>query len=105
VSLSRKFIFVLVGSIILIAVINLVAFSAFYTTYTKSYIAEKIESKDKITIEYVNEIIEKQTIDDIDNIFNDAEIDFFELLEDNAGEIPLENQSNTDIVINYLVKS
>lgn len=81
------------------------AFSAFYTTYTKSYIAEKIQAKDKITIEYVNEIIEKQTIDDIDNIFNDAEIDFFELLEDNAWEIPLENQSNTDIVINYLVKS
>ena len=104
-SLSRKFIFVLVGSIILIAVINLVAFSAFYTTYTKSYIAEKIQAKDKITIEYVNEIIEKQTIDDIDNIFNDAEIDFFELLEDNAWEIPLEDQSNTDIVINYLVKS
>ncbi len=81
------------------------AFSAFYTTYTKSYIAEKIQAKDKITIEYVNEIIEKQTIDDIDNIFNDAEIDFFELLEDNGWEIPLENQSNTDIVINYLVKS
>jgi len=84
VSLARKFIIILVGSIVLIAVINLAAFSLFYTTYTKSYIAEKIQAKDKITIEYVNEIIEKQTIDDIDNIFNDAEIDFFELLEDNA---------------------
>jgi len=89
----------------MIAIINIIAFYAFYTSYTKSYLADTIETKDKITIEYVNKIIEQQTLDDIENIFNDVEIDFFELLEDNGWEIPLSQKWNTEIVIDYLVKS
>ncbi|MFK7780410.1 MAG: HAMP domain-containing sensor histidine kinase [Candidatus Gracilibacteria bacterium] len=104
-SLSRKFIISLLISIIFIAGINIVAFYVFYSSYLSSYFAEKIKLRDKITIEYINNVIEKQTIDDIDSIFTDTEIEFFELLENNDGEIPLTKQKNIDIVINYLVKS
>jgi hypothetical protein len=71
----------------------------------KVYFAEKLSSRDKITIEYINTVLEKQTIDDIDSIFTDTEIEFFELLENNDGEIPLNKEKNVDVVINYLVKS
>lgn len=104
-SLSRKFIVSLVISIIFIAWINVIAFYVFYSSYVSNYFAEKIKLRDKITIEYINNVIEKQTIDDIDSIFTDTEIEFFELLENNNWEIPLNKQKNIDIVINYLVKS
>jgi hypothetical protein len=82
-SLSRKFTAILLISIISIAIINVIAFYVFYDFYRKIYLVELIESKNKITIDYVNKLIEKQTIDDIDNIFSDIEIEFFELLENN----------------------
>ena len=104
-SLSRKFIISLLLSIIFIAWTNFVAFYVFYSSYLESYFAEKIKSRDKITIEYINNVVEKQTIDDIDSIFTDTEIEFFELLEINDWEIPLTKEKNIDIVINYLVKS
>jgi hypothetical protein len=59
------------------------AFYVFYSSYLSSYFAEKIKLRDKITIEYINNVVEKQTIDDIDSIFTDTEIEFFELLENN----------------------
>lgn len=104
-SLSRKFIISLVLSIFFIAWSNVVAFYVFYSSYIESYFVEKVKSRDIITIEYINSVIEKQTIDDIDSIFTDTEIEFFELLENNNWEIPLTKQKNIDIVINYLVKS
>ncbi|MDD3793555.1 MAG: HAMP domain-containing sensor histidine kinase [Candidatus Gracilibacteria bacterium] len=104
-SLSRKFILAIVTTILFITTINIVAFYVFYTTYLKVYLVEKIESRDKITIEYINEVIKKQTIDDIESIFTDTEIEFFELLENNDGKIPLSKEKNVDIVVNYLVKS
>ncbi|MDD2907340.1 MAG: HAMP domain-containing sensor histidine kinase [Candidatus Gracilibacteria bacterium] len=104
-SLSRKFILAIVTTILFITSINVIAFYAFYTTYLKVYLVEKIESRDKVTLEYINNIIKKQTIDDIDSIFTDTEIEFFELLENNDGKIPLSKEKNVDIVINYLVKS
>ena len=104
-SLSRKFIISLLLSIIFIAWTNFVAFYVFYSSYLESYFAEKIKSRDKITIEYINNVVEKQTIDDIDSIFTDTEIEFFELLEINDWEIPLTKEKNIDIVINYRVKS
>lgn len=104
-SLSRKFIASLVLSILFIASVNVVAFYVFYSAYIESYFIQKVQSRDKITIDYVNQIVEKQTIDDIDSIFTDTEIEFFELLEANDWEIPLTKQKNIDIVINYLVKS
>lgn len=104
-SISRKFIFVLISSILFIAFINIASFYFFYNSYLKIYLAEKIKSRDNITIEYINEIIEKQTIDEIDNIFSDIEIEFFELLENNKWSINLNDAQNIDIVTNYLIKS
>ncbi len=104
-TLARKFIISLVLSITFIASINILAFYFFYSANLKTYISEKIKSRDAITIEYINQVIEKQTVDDIDSIFTDTEIEFFELLENNNGKIPLTKQKNIDIVINYLVKS
>jgi len=104
-TLARKFIISLILSITFIAWVNVAAFYVFYSTNLKEYISEKIKSRDSITIDYINSVIEKQTVDDIDSIFSDTEIEFFELLENNNGEIPLTKQKNIDIVINYLVKS
>ena len=104
-SLSRKFITILILSIFMVAIINIVAFYAFYSNFLKIYLSEKIETKSSITIDYINEIIEKQTADEIDNIFSDSEIEFFELLENNEWEIPLNKEKNRDIVVNYLIKS
>ncbi len=104
-SLAKKFIIILLTSIILIAIINLIAFYVFYSFYREQYAIERVKSKSNITIEYINKIIEKQTIDDIDNIFNNIEIEFFELLEDNKWKIPLNKEQNINTVINYLVKS
>ena len=104
-SLSRKFIISLLISIIFIASINIAAFYIFYSSYLSNYFNEKLKIRDNITIDYINEVIKKQTIDDIDSIFTDTEIEFFELLENNNWNIPLTKQKNIDIVINYLVKS
>lgn len=104
-TLSKKFVFILVFSIIAIALLNIASFFFFYNAYLKIYLAEKIQSRDNVTIEYINSIIEKQTIDDIDNIFSDLEIEFFELLENNNGNIDLSKTQNIDIVTNYLIKS
>ncbi len=104
-TLTRKFIISLIFSIIFIAWINIISFYVFYSSYLEAYFVEKVKSRDTITIEYINSVIEKQTIDDIDSIFTDTEIEFFELLEDNDGKIPLTKQKNMDVVINYLVKS
>jgi len=104
-SLSRKFIISLLISIIFIASINIAAFYIFYSSYLWNYFNEKLKIRDNITIDYINDVIKKQTIDDIDSIFTDTEIEFFELLENNNWKIPLTKQKNTDIVINYLVKS
>ena len=104
-TLTRKFIISLIFSIIFIAWINIISFYVFYSSYLEAYFVEMVKSRDTITIEYINSVIEKQTIDDIDSIFTDTEIEFFELLEDNDGKIPLTKQKNMDVVINYLVKS
>ncbi len=104
-SLSRKFIIVLIFSIFMVAIINIVAFYMLYTSFLKIYLSEKIEIKTSITIEYINEIIKKQTEDEIDSIFSDSEIEFFELLESNKWKIPLNKEKNREIVVNYLVKT
>jgi hypothetical protein len=82
-SLVRKFITVLLLSILIVTVVNIVAFYLLYTSFLKVYLSEKIDTKDSITIDYINDIIKKQTEDEIDNIFSDSEIEFFELLENN----------------------
>lgn len=104
-SLSRKFLLFILSSVFLLATINVVSFYFFYNFYIKIYLTEKIQTKDEITIDYVNQIIEKQAVDDVDTIFSDAEISFFDLLEKNKWKIPLNKDSNRNIVINYLIKS
>lgn len=104
-SLTRKFIISLIISILIIATANIVAFYISYSFFLKVYLVEKINSRDSVTIEYINKIIEKQTLDEIDSIFTDTEIEFFELLENNDGQILLNEERNVNIVINYLVKS
>lgn len=104
-NLSRKFIIIIVSSILFIAIINIMAFYFFYNSYIKIYLAEKIKYRDDISIDYINDVIEKQTVDDIDNIFSDVEVEFFELLGNNKWKIPLNKEENRDIIINYLIKS
>lgn len=104
-SLSRKFLIVFLLSIFFITITNIIAFYSFYNTYLKIYLAENIQSKSEITLDYINNIVKKQTADEIDNIFNDTEVEFFDLLETNDWKIPLDKEKNRDIVINYLIKS
>lgn len=104
-SLSKKFLIVFLFSIFFITIANIIAFYTFYNTYLKIYLAENIQNKSEISLEYINNIVKKQTTDEIDSIFNDTEVDFFDLLETNDWKIPLDKEKNRDIVINYLIKS
>ncbi len=104
-TLSRKIIFSLLWSIFFIAIINIVSFYFFYSLFLKLYLGENIKAKDEITRDYIDQIIEKQALDEIDNIFNDIEIQFFELLEKNEWRIKLDTKENIDILVNYLSKA
>ncbi len=104
-SLSRKFVLLLIASIGSIAILNIAAFYVFYSANIKIYLSEKIDQREDITIEYINNIIERQTLDDIDDIFSDVEFEFFDLLDINEWTIPLENEENVNIVVDYLRKS
>ncbi|NDK07993.1 hypothetical protein EOM39_01960 [Candidatus Gracilibacteria bacterium] len=104
-SLSKKFLIAFLVSISFITITNLTAFYSFYNIYLKIYLAQNIKERNEITLDYINKIIAKQATDEIDEIFSDTEIEFFDLLETNNGKIDLEKEKNRDIVINYLVKS
>lgn len=104
-NLSKKIILILLWSIFFITIINISSFYIFYSYYFKIYLSEKIETKKEITIDYVNEIVKKQTLEEVDNIFNNIELSFFELLNKNDGKIKLDNKENIDIVANYLYKA
>jgi len=92
-------------SVTSIAIINIVAFSLFYTSYIRLYLSDKIDSRKDVTIEYINNIIERQSLEDIDNIFSDVEIEFFELLDLWDGKISLEDDANVNVVVDFLLKS
>ena len=102
-SIANKFIISLMLSILFIAAINIVAFYVFYTSYLKVYFADKISSREKITIEYINNIIEQQTLDDIWSIFSDTEIEIYEQFELNNWELE-PNEENSNLVIDLLRK-
>ena len=104
-SLSRKFITVILLSIFMVAIINIVAFYLFYSNFLWTYLNEKNETKKEITIDYINELTKKQAEDEIDNLFSDAEIEFFELLDTNDWKIPLNEEKNRNIVLSYLAKA
>lgn len=103
--LTQKFIIWTILSIFIIALTNILAFYIFYTSYLKIYLYEKTKIRDSVSLEFINEVVKKKTKDDIDSIFSDSAINFFELLETNNWKIPLEKEENIDIVINYLIKS
>jgi hypothetical protein len=48
-----------------------------------SYLEESKKTRESVTLDYINKIIETQALEEVDNIFNDIEIQFFELLEKN----------------------
>lgn len=104
-TLVKKIILTFLFSILFITAINIIAFYFFYSLYIQAYLGNKVESRENITIEYINELIEKQALEEVDNIFNDIELQFFELLNKNEWNIPLNEQKNIEIVLNYLVKS
>lgn len=104
-SLSKKFLIVFLISIFFIAITNILAFYTFYSVYLKIYLAENMKVRSEITLDYINNIIARQTSDEIDDIFSDTEVEFFDLLETNNWKISLEKEKNRDIVINYLIKS
>ena len=105
-SLARKFVTLVLGSILFIAITNILWFYIFYGTYLKIFILEKVQEKSKVSLEYVNSLIIKQEEElannEIDDIFSKANMDFFELLDDYKWDIPLNKQKNVDIVIKYL---
>jgi len=104
-SLSRKFVVVFVVSICSIALLNILAFYLFYSSFIRLYLSEKISSRQSVTIEYINNIIEKQALEDIDSIFSDAELEFFDLLDISWGTIDLKEEENVSTVVDFLVKS
>jgi len=85
--------------------LNILAFYVFYNSYIRLYLSEKISSREDVTIEYINSIIEKQTLEDIDTIFSDAELEFFDLLDISDGKIPLTADENVNIVVDFLLRS
>ncbi len=104
-TLSRKFTSLLLSSIFAIAILNIIAISLLYSGFFRLYLSEKIEARKDITLEYINGLIEKQALEDVEWIFSSAEIEFFELLDINEWKIPLSNQKNINIVVDFLSKS
>jgi len=107
-SLAKKFIVVVLSSILFIAITNILGFYIFYSAYLKVFLAEKIKTNSEITLDYINDIVLKSKLEkqanEIDDLFNDASITFFEKLWDD-NKITLDKEENVDIVVNYLVKS
>ena len=103
--LSKKIILSLLWSIFFIAIINILSFYVFYSYFFQTYLKENSSTKESITREYVDKIIEKQALDEVDNMFSNIEIKFFELLDKNNWKIKLDSKENIDIIANYLAKA
>lgn len=104
-NLNKKIIFSLLWSIYFMATINIVSFYFLYNIYFSDYLKAKNISKNEVSLEYINEIIKKQALEEVDNIFNDIEVELFEILEKNNWKIPLDKPENINILINYLTKA
>ena len=103
--ISRKIAFVFFVSIGSMAILNIIAFYTLYSLNITRYLSEKIDSRQEITLEYVNSLVERQTLDELEQIFSESELEFFELLDTSWGVIALDNDRNINIVIDFLVKS
>lgn len=103
--ISKKIILIIFFSIVFITITNFLWLYISYNIYIKNYINLKNEQKNSITIDYINKIIEEDNLNDIEDIFNDIEIELFEIIDKNNWIIPLNDEKNIDIVIKYLSKS
>jgi len=79
--LSRKISFIFFASIIAMAILNVIAFYALYSINITRYLSEKIDSRQEVTLEYINSLVERQTLDELEQIFSESELEFFELLD------------------------
>jgi len=103
--LSRKISFIFFASIIAMAILNVIAFYALYSINITRYLSEKIDSRQEVTLEYINSLVERQTLDELEQIFSESELEFFELLDVSWWVIPLDSDRNINIVIDFLVRS
>ena len=103
--LSRKISFIFFASIIAMAVLNVIAFYAIYSVNITRYLSEKIDTRQEVTLEYINSLVERQTLDELEQIFSESELEFFELLDISWWSIPLDSERNINIVIDFLVRS
>lgn len=103
--LSKKFVIVLFWSVSSIAVLNIIAFYVLYSIFIAQYLSEKIDARQEVTLEYINNIVERQTLEEVDNIFSESELEFFELLDVWWGKIELNSEKNINTVVDFLVKS
>ncbi len=103
-SLSRKFIIVVLWSILFIAITNIIWFYVFYSTFLQVFLAEKLQWRSQVSLEYIQSLVIKQWLDEVDQIFNEVSITLFEKFwDDNV--IQLDSKENVDVVINYLYQS
>ncbi|MCH8519116.1 HAMP domain-containing protein, partial [Candidatus Gracilibacteria bacterium] len=103
--LSRKIALVFFISIFAMAILNVIAFYGIYSINIGRYLSEKIDTRQEITLEYINSLVERQTLDELEQIFSESELEFFELLDTSGGVIPLDSERNVNIVLDFLVKS
>jgi hypothetical protein len=64
-SLSKKFLLAIISCILLIAIVNILAFYVFYSVDLRIYLTEKDLARESITLDYIDNIIKKQNDDDI----------------------------------------
>ena len=103
--LSRKISFIFFASIIAMAVLNVIAFYALYSINITRYLSEKIDTRQEVTLDYINSLVERQTLDELEQIFSESELEFFELLDISWWVISLDSDRNINIVVNFLVRS
>ena len=82
-NLSKKFLIVLLISILFLVVLNLIGFIVFPTMFFSRYLEEKSQEHTAITLDYVNQLVEEQASNYLDMFLKDVEMEFFELLEAN----------------------
>lgn len=104
-NLTKKFVITIISSVVLIISANIGAMFLFSNIYFKDYIESKNIERKEVTLDYINTIIDQETISYIDNLFVDVEKEFFSLLEENQWNIPLDQAENRNIIINYLIEN
>ena len=103
--ISRKISFIFFASIVAMAVLNIIAFYGLYSINIARYLSEKIDARQEVTLEYINSLVERQTLDELEQIFSESELEFFELLDISWWVIPLDSEQNINTVVNFLVRS